>query len=272
MMRLLRHLALPALSAMLSAAAVAQPVDLPIPVANLDRLPATVHILRLPGGAVYADADGHVLYGMDMRTLIREGVDPAQHCIGDCAATWKPLLAPPGSEPTISFPRHYGKGIVELPRSASTTSALPLPADWGIIAGPQGPQWVYKNWHMVFVRRGDRPGSTAFDGAEEQTWNTLKFIPPIPKVIAPGNVQPIAVKGDYILADADGHALFTGSCAQSCAGWQPLGAGMASAAIGEWTVNTRGDAPQWLWRGKPVFVSQEDDPKQIPASTQPLKP
>ena len=271
MMRALCRAVLPALVVLASAAASAQPADLPIPAAGTDPLPPGLRILHKADLAVYADAQGHVLYGMDMRTLLRAGPDPAQYCTGDCAAVWQPVLAPAGSVPNIGFPRKYGQNVTLAGHAPGAAATAAKPQDWTIIAGPQGPQWVYKSWHMVFIRRGDRPGSTAFDGAEDHTWNTLKYIPPMPKIVAPGNVQAVLVGSGYALADKDGHLLFTGSCGKSCAGWQPLGAGMASAPLGEWTVSTAGDAPQWLWRGKPVFVSQEDDLKQVPASGRAIK-
>ena len=60
-----------------------------------------------------------------------------------------------------------------------------------MIAGPAGPQWVYKGWHTVYVRNGDGCASTRFDGAENQTWNTLKFVPPMPVVEAPAGIRAV---------------------------------------------------------------------------------
>ena len=54
--------------------------------------------------------------------------------------------------------------------------------DWTVIQGAQGPQWVYKGWHMVFVRKGEAPGSAAHEGDGNLSWNTMKFVPPVPKV------------------------------------------------------------------------------------------
>lgn len=64
---------------------------------------------------------------------------------------------------------------------------------------------------MVFTRRGDRAGSTAFDGAEAKTWNTLKFVPP--PLTAPAGIQLLMPDRDpdrdYVLADSEGRELFT---------------------------------------------------------------
>lgn len=259
-------------------AALAQPADLPVPAASTNHYPPGVHVITAPEGAVYADDRGHVLYGMDMRTVLRWSPDAAQYCIGECAKEWEPLLAPAGTQPNISFPverdRRGERG------AAASKSPWPQAAaytqrdapDWTVIAGPQGPQWVYKGWHLVFIHRGDRPGSTALDGALDKTFNTLKFVPPVPEISAPTNVQPILLGGAYVLADGEGRVLFTGKCAKDCAAWRPFGAGMASSPIGAWAVKADVDSPQWTYRGQPVFVSQEDDPTAAPASGKPLRP
>lgn len=249
-------------------AASAQPADLPIPAATTSEYPAGVRVANTPAGSVYADRSGRTLYGMDMRTVLRWSPDAAQYCQAECQKDWEPLLAPAGTPVNIRFPRGggpnaaAGEGFVQPQRAP----------DWTVIAGPQGPQWVYKGWHMVYVRKGERRGSTAFDGAGGNIWNTLKFVPPVPRVAAPAGVQPQFAGGTYQLADANGRALFTGRCKPACEGWTPLTAGMAQSAMGEWTIDRMGDRPQWRYRGRPVFVSQEDDPQQIPASGQALRP
>jgi predicted lipoprotein with Yx(FWY)xxD motif len=243
-------------------AALAQPADMPVQAATTDRYPPGVHVAQAKGGAVYVDAGGHVLYGLDMRVLLRAGPDPSHYCTGACLNDWQPLLAPPGTTPTASYPRRFG------PPSGQQRAA----PDWAVIDGPQGPQWVYKGWHMVFVRRGDRPGSTAFDGAGDFTWNTLKYLAPKPQVTAPNDIQAVVQGGAYALADAKGHLLYTGACANPCAAWHPLPAGMASAPVGDWTVDLAGDAPQWKWRGRLVYVSLDDDDPAIPAGGAILRP
>jgi len=37
----------------------------------------------------------------------------------------------------------------------------------------------------VVVRKGDTKGSIAFQGADGQVWNMLKFMPPVPEIIVP---------------------------------------------------------------------------------------
>ena len=298
--RLPRVIAILALSAALAGtAAYAQPVDLPIPAATTDQYPPGVTVRQTAKGPVYTDAQGHTLYGMDLRTLVRWSADAAQYCQGPCAETWQPMLAPPDSKPNVMFPRGFGGrpppaagGAVAAPGAGAGAAAAParppqgggfnaVPAgfianqaapDWTIIQGPQGPQWVYKGWHMVYTRKGDKPGMATFDGSDNLTWNTLKFVPPVPKLVAPSNVSALFVDGGYALADKNGRVLFTGNCVSDCLGWVPLAAPMAGKGFGEWAISLASDTPQWTWRGKPVFISQEDNPVKAPPSGTVLRP
>lgn len=260
-----RALSLLALLAAWPHAALAQPADLPIAPATTASYPTGVRVKQMPGRAVYTSKAGLTLYGLDMRTVLRAGPDPALYCTGPCAEQWEPLLAPAGSAPNIKFPAGFRSP--PLPPGFVQPQAAP---DWSVIRGAQGPQWVYKGWHLVFVRRGDKPGSTAFDGAERLSWNTLKFIPPVPKLIAPGGVQAVWFEGAYALADAKGRLLFSGKCAEACAQWEPFAGGMASTGLGQWKVGTAGDLPQWSYRAAPVYVAP--DAESVPAGGKVLRP
>jgi predicted lipoprotein with Yx(FWY)xxD motif len=271
-----------------------QPADLPIPAATTDQYPPGVRVISTPAGAVYADGKGRVLYGMDMRTLLRWSPDPSQYCTDQCAKAWEPLLAT-GRQPNIRYPAPPGAGrraanaapaagaLAQPPRQDNVGAFFnpPTPAgfftqqnapDWTVIEGPQGAQWVYKGWHMVYVRRGADAKSVGFDGAEDRVWNTLKYVPPVPKVVAPRNVKPLFVDGRYVLATEDGRVLFSGDCGKTCSEWKPLQAAMASAPLGQWAVKNDADLPQWTYRGKPVFVSDADDPTQAPPRAKLLQP
>ena len=250
--------------------AAAQPADLPIPTARSEPLPPGIKVGKLGGKSYYFDDRGHVLYGMDMRVLLRSGSDPAQHCTGECAKTWEPKLAPSGAQPNIAFPQGFG-GRPEPARAPGFFTQPQNAPDWTIIAGAQGPQWVYKGWHMVFTRRSDGR-SDRYDGAEDLAWNTLKFVPPVPALLAPADVHAVAVGDTYVLADSHGRHLFAGKCGMDCANWLPYRAGMASAALGDWRVSDDGDSAQWTWRGNPVFICADDAPTQIPAGGKALTP
>jgi predicted lipoprotein with Yx(FWY)xxD motif len=275
-------------AALLSGTVVrAQPADLPIPAATTSDYPPGVTVSTVDGTQVYTDSGGHTLYGMDMRTLLRAGADTAKYCQAACNEVWQPLLAPPGSKPDIAFPMGFGDRNRQAAAAAGATTAgsaaLPSPPpgtmiqnqkapDWTIIDGPQGPQWVYKGWHMVFVRKDEVPGSATYDGADEKVWNTLKYVPPVPKVATPVNVSAAFVDGAYAFVQKEGRLLYTGSCAEDCASWQPFPGALASAGVGDWEVDHQADTPQWRYRGKPVFIAQGPDVTDMPEGAAALRP
>jgi predicted lipoprotein with Yx(FWY)xxD motif len=176
----------------------------------------------------------------------------------------RPAEAGPSPAQLAAF---YGMG--GAPAGMYTQQNAP---DWTVVDGPAGPQYVYKGYNLVYVRKGDKPHAAAFDGADGQIWNTLKFIPPVPKLTAPGGVGATFVKDVYVLTDKDGKLLYTGRCGKDCVSWTPLAAGVASLGVGEWTVDRSTDRPQWRYRGKPVFVASDDRLAGLPRSTVALRP
>jgi predicted lipoprotein with Yx(FWY)xxD motif len=251
----------------LPATALAQPADLPIPAATTSSYPPGVTVGRAGGAPVYVGPAGRTLYGMDMRTLLREGPDPSQYCRGECAEIWEPLLAPAGAKVNVVYP-----GVA---KPAVPPPAAPLPnqkaPDWTVIHGAQGPQWVYKGWHMVFTRKGERAGAAAHEGEEDRRWNTLKFVPPVPVLTVPVNVGTAFLGGAYALIDSLDRLLFCGTCAKNCT-WQPFAGGLANRGLGEWTVLRDGDGPQWAYRGKRVYVAESANAADLPRGAAVLRP
>lgn len=245
----------------------AQPADLPIAPADGTPLPKGVRVKKSADGSVYADARGHTLYGMDMRTVLRWAPDPARFCAQDCTREWAPLLAPPGTKPNIRYPIGFEKAAEMPPAEDQITDPRKAP-DWTVIEGAAGPQWVYKGWHLVFTRRA--AGGNA-PPPNDMTWNTLKFVPAPPRIAAPGLVATAYFGGAYALTDRDGRVLFTGHCAAPCA-WRPLPAPMASGGLGDWKVSLSGDRAEWTFKGQQVFVSEESDPHAIPRGGRILRP
>jgi predicted lipoprotein with Yx(FWY)xxD motif len=258
----------------LPAAVCAQPADLPIPAATTTEYPAGISVSDTEAGPVYTDSRGLTLYGLDLRTVQRWSPDAAQYCATRCEE-WEPVLAPQDAAPNIAYPRGFGPGrrewVAEMAEKGYYSEPEKAP-DWTIIEGPHGKQWVYKGWHMVYTRKGDTPGSTAHDGEDELTWNTLKFVPPVPRIVAPANVEPVYAGGAYALSLAGEKLLFTGECKADCGEWEPLQAGFASRGLGEWQVSRTGDVAQWTLRGQPVFVSGSDEPAAVPEAGNVLRP
>lgn len=278
------------------AAVFAQPVDIPLPAATTTDFPAGIKVAKVPGGQVYVDARGRTLYGMDMRMVTRWAVDTSKYCEDRCTE-WEPVLAPADAKPNLTLFRGFrnppagaGSGAARAGAAPAGVNQQQLAAsfgmggappgmftqqnapDWTIVDGPAGPQYVYKGYSMVYVRKGDRPRSTQYDGAEGQIWNTLKFIPPVPRLTAPGGVGATFVRDAYLLTDKDGRLLYTGRCGKDCAGWKPLAAGVASQGVGDWTVDRAADRPMWRYRGKPVFVADDDQVASLPRATVALRP
>lgn len=274
------------MAGMLSIApAWAQPADLPIPAATTADYPPGVQVGSAGGVPVYTDAQGRTLYGMDMRTLLRSGADTSKYCQAACTVVWDPLLAAADAKPNILFPQGFGNrqaAATAGARAAGGAAPAGSPPgdyiqnqkapDWTIIQGPQGPQWVYKGWHMVYVRKGETPGSTTYNGADDMVWNTLKYVPPVPTVVGPANVSTVFVGGAYALVDKAGRLLFTGSCGDNCGSWRPFSGALGSCGVGEWAVSRDADTPQWLYRGKPVFMAQGSDIADMPAGAAVLRP
>lgn len=241
----------------------AQAADLDIPVAAADHFPRGISVKA----RVYTDRRGLTLYGMDMRAATGRTGQPALYCSGDCLTQWEPLLAPRGA-PISPLPRAFGGPRQEAPvvEPASANS------DWTVMEGPAGPQWVYKKVHLVFTRKDARPGSTEHDGADSYLWNSLKYLPPPPKLVAPPDVTARLADGAYVLADAQGNWLFSpksADCADPC-GWRPHSTGMARGSVGQWSVRQTADFAQWIYRGKPVYRAAPRQP--VPADGVALTP
>jgi predicted lipoprotein with Yx(FWY)xxD motif len=254
------------------ASAYAQPADLPIAPANSAKLPDGISVNRKIPTPVYTDSRGRTLYGLDMRTVLRWSPDPSKYCSDECLTLWEPIHAPKGSVANIGFPGAPS----DSPAKADPSPDIPAlvenrsAPDWTIIDGPTGPQWVYKGWHMVFTRRGDKKGSIAFDGADGMTWNTLKFVPAPPELVAPAGIAVVLFQGNYIFADKTGNLLFTGTCTDRCDGWSPLPAGLANQGIGKWQVLRNHDVATWSFGGAQVYRS--DQTGAVPTGATLLRP
>lgn len=213
------------------------------PAAPARGYPAPVSVGNTPVGPVYVDATRKTLYTMSLRwAQARTGVG-IEYCASACLAAWTPLVAAPDAKPI---------------------------GDWTIIAGPKGPQWAFRRNPVFSFNADSQPGDVKGDGYD-YLWSTLLFVPPKPELVAPPSVAATPVKGENILTDTGGRALFTVAGAVAVS-FIPFAAAMASRPVGEWTVLRDRDVPQWAWRGKAVFVSHEAISTNVPADGEVIKP
>ncbi|HEX7855153.1 MAG TPA: hypothetical protein VF503_15805 [Sphingobium sp.] len=275
---------------LLPAQAWAQAGDFPIPAAASDHLPPGISTRETDKGIVYVDARGLTLYGMDFRALAGKTGLPLTYCKTECAQSWEALHPPKGTpltpgvvlpgSPEENHARQEAKAKGEAPGTPAPKPAAAKTEswsdDWTVVEGAEGPQWFYKMVNLVFTRRGDQPGSSAFDGADSFTWNTLKYVPPVPKIAGPTLVGARYVAGAYVMADQGGRILFTPAkgeaCTADCARWTVFPAGLASSGSGDWSISRTGERAQWLYRGQPVFVADGGDLAAVPQGGQPLRP
>lgn len=210
--------------------------------------PAGIGVRKRAGGDYYVNARGMTLYALNQRVAFSRSGGGEPYCVGPCATIWAEAAAPAGAKPV---------------------------GDWSVVAGSSGPQWAYRK-NPVFTYVADTaPGQTA-GHAYEDLWTIIVHIPPAPILTAPPVVSARLVKGDYVLTDGDGHALFVPSgkepCAPACADWTPLLAGLSVRDLGDWTVARGGPQARWLYRGQTVFVGPLDDPAAVPDGGQALRP
>lgn len=290
-----------AAAGLIAGQAVAQSRYATIPTANSTQLPQGISVKKTPAGDVYVDSQGRVLYGMDTSQLRLRTRTPFKHCREVCAQEWEPVAPPPGTAATPA-PAPTGRGapgslgfIGGAGAQAATAAAqaqvntggglgrgAAAPAsgpDWTVIEGLNGPQLLYKRTHLVFVHKVE-PTSTKWDASPDwlrdepvgPLFNALRYVPPVPKLAsAPKGVTPLFLDGAYVLVDKEQRVLY--SCVANCAKQEPLLAGLMAEGGGDWTVSRDSDAPQWLYKGKPVYVSQ-GAPKTaaIPAGAALLRP
>ncbi|MCI4592677.1 hypothetical protein MOK15_21705 [Sphingobium sp. BYY-5] len=245
----------------------AQAADLPLEAASGDPLPPGVSVKQAGSRSVYVDAHGRTLYGMDMRAVTGRTGRQALWCSGDCLTQWEPLMAP-AKAMVVPLPPQFGG-------EKSAADASKPNGDWVVMQGPKGPQWVFKGVNLVFTRIGEQPGSAAHDGEDGLTWNSLKYVPPLPRITAPANVAPRLVEGRYLLVDGQGDLLVSpraAHCGATCAQWRAFPAGLVRRGTGQWSVRQDEERAQWVYRDRPVYVIDGADPADIPTDALPLTP
>lgn len=210
-------------------------------VVNPDGYPEGVAFRKAKVGFRYVDASGKTLYALNSFEARSRGGFGRPFCIGPCEQVWAPLTAPADAKPV---------------------------GRWKVMPGAKGPQWAYGN-NLVFTYIAEQPGETRGDGIED-IWSVAEYVPPVPQIAGPAGVKPVYVEGGYRLANGAGHALYS-TKSRKAAG-TPYLAGAASLGVGDWTVASNGNHMQWQYHGKPVFISQEEKPTDVPAGAIALVP
>lgn len=190
-----------------------------------------------PGGQIYATRSGQKLYAMNIRFVGARTGERLKYCSGPCATIWRPLVPPAGAEPI---------------------------GHWTIVTAAEGPQWAYRG-NPVFTYVEDKNPEDARGQGYQNFWRVIAHVPARPKLVAPKPVDVTFHRGAFLFTDGSRHLLYVDGrpCALTCDERLPLAAGMISARVGEWSVVTREDRPQWAYRGKPVFVSKAVTPADL---------
>lgn len=216
----------------------------------------------------FTDARGMTLYTYDK--------DPAGKatCTGECAASWRPALAPTG---TKSF------------------------GEWSVIAREDGGrQWAWRGKALyTFVKDVDpgsiggnspaRLGARRKNGAGEYVgggvrgaaarnaapdvplaadWRVAYAFPVMDFPVPAGlGVSEVADAGALALVDHRGFTLYAfdgdaakdaRACAKPCA-WQPVAAPQLAEAAGDFTLIARGDGfKQWAYKGRGLYTYAHD--------------
>ncbi len=210
--------------------------------------PAQISVRKRAAGFYYVNARGMTLYALNQRVAFTRSSGSVPYCVGPCTKVWTEATAPADAQAV---------------------------GDWSIVPGRTGPQWAYKK-NPVFTYAADKaPGQTAGDEYDD-LWNVIVHIPPVPSLIAPPVVSAKLVKGEHVLTDSEGHALFLagnkGPCGPACADWAPLIAGLSARDVGDWAVDRSGAQARWTYSGQDVFVSPLDDPAAVPDGGRVLRP
>lgn len=211
---------------LLAMPAAAQDNDGAVAQGSVEAMPAGVKIARVADGFRLVDAKGKPLYALNPREARARAGNAMIYCAGECAQLFAPLIAPANAP---------GTGL------------------WKAADSPRGSQWTYKGspvFTYVQDRRADQPGGEGY----ADVFRTMEHVPPAPTFIAPAPLAARYDRGQWHLADENGRAIYTlsGPCTQSC---EPLRAGLAARAMGQWTVVATGDIQQWAYRGKPAFIA-----------------
>jgi predicted lipoprotein with Yx(FWY)xxD motif len=198
------------------------------------KAPAGIGLAKTSLGQTLVQSKGLTIYYYDL-----DQISPGESsCTGDCAAAWPPLAAAPDAQPI---------------------------GEWKTIKRDDGArQWAYQGKPLYQFVGDSKPGEVKGDGMQ-RFWHAARFDTPPPVLAHPPGVTIVKAGSVYILADHQGHALYTriaaqGGCDAECLQAYPAFAAPALAhGAGAWSVSTdKFGTRQWTFKGKPLFTYEGD--------------
>lgn len=218
---------------------------------------------------VYADARGMTLY-----TYAK---DSRQHsaCVGECAATWRPLIASTHAKP-------YGEWSIIRRADGGrqwTYQGKPLYSytkdlDPGSVGGNDPARFgsLRKNSAGEFVGggvRGSLLDHASADAPLPADWRPALLYPVAGALLPAGiSIREVADAEGLVLTDYRGRTLYAfegdpskdaKACGASPCPWQPALAPAAAGRIGDFAVLVRADGiNQWTYRGEALYSYSRD--------------
>jgi predicted lipoprotein with Yx(FWY)xxD motif len=219
-------------------------------------LPAGLETRATKDGLALADAQGRLLYRLDVDRYAKRRKDAAQliaaRCADVCDKLWRPV-APP----------------VAL-ASGDDWSALKRPDGTAQLAYKGDPLYVFAGKSLdeaaaepiapsYFSSYSAKPVELR-DGVPVSTlyWHAALYQPPTPMADAPAGVALRWMKTAYVFAAGD-RPLYQaqgGDCAGACHGLEPLAAPLAALPVGAWRpVEDKRGRRCWSYRGRLVYAA-----------------
>lgn len=194
--------------------------------------PAQVTLRAQGYGWILADSKGMTLY-----TYVKDQPGGPSTCVGECAKTWTPLVAPDDAKPSDAW---------TLVNRANNTR-----------------QWAFRGKPLYTYTRDVSPGDQNGDDMLQQWSVAVKYLstPPGFSVLktASGHLLVDAKRMTLYASNADGEN--TSKCIEACARvWQPVEAWqLAAATEADWSVVDRGDGTrQWAYKKRPLYRYARD--------------
>lgn len=198
---------------------------------------------------MYTDADNRPLYTYDK--------DPPGRstCVGECARTWLPALAPRGARPSGNWSVIKRTGTPELQWAFLHRAVYAFSGDQAKVPSAMGPGG----------RRQLSSENRANGDGTEGLWHAVLVKPAQYLALPPGfTVAQVAMAPGQALIDATDKTLYLFEGKENEVGtlggdWVPVAAPFLARPVGNFSVITRADGSyQWAMNRKPLFRYRRD--------------